>query len=36
VAYDRLGSVFALAVIAAVLVFAIRFLVRVPRLITTR
>jgi cytochrome c oxidase subunit 1 len=36
VAYDRVGSVFALAVIAAVLVFAIRFLLRVPRLITTR
>jgi cytochrome c oxidase subunit 1 len=35
-AYDRLASLFALAVIAAVLVFAFRFLVRVPRLIAMR
>lgn len=33
VGYDRIGSLFALAVIVAVLIFALRFLVRVPRLI---
>jgi cytochrome c oxidase subunit 1 len=33
VGYDRLGSLFALAVILAVVVFALRFLVRVPRMI---
>src|SRR6516162_539944 len=36
VAYDRLASLFGCAVIAAVLVFALRFLVRVPRLIAMR
>jgi len=36
VAYDRLGSVFAMAVVAAVLVFALRFLIRVPRLLAMR
>jgi cytochrome c oxidase subunit I len=36
VAYDRLASLFALAMIAAVIVFAIRFLIRVPRLIAMR
>ena len=36
VAYDRLASLFALAVTAAVLVFALRFLLRVPRLLAMR
>ena len=36
VAYDRLASLFAFAVTAAVAVFALRFLLRVPRLIATR
>lgn len=36
VGYDRLASLFALAVIAAALVFTLRFLVRVPRLLATR
>jgi len=35
-AYDRLASLLALAVTAAVLMFAVRFLVRVPRLIAMR
>jgi len=35
-AYDRLASLLALAVTAAVLMFAFRFLVRVPRLIAMR
>jgi hypothetical protein len=36
VAYDRLASLFALAVAAAVLVFTLRFLLRVPRLLAMR
>jgi cytochrome c oxidase subunit 1 len=36
VGYDRLASLFALAVIVAVLVFTLRFLVRVPRLLAMR
>ena len=36
VAYDRLASLFGCAVMASVLVFGLRFLVRVPRLIAMR
>jgi cytochrome c oxidase subunit 1 len=36
VAYDQIASLFALAVMAAVLVFAVRFLLRVPRLLAMR
>ena len=36
VAYDRLASLFALAVMAAVAVFTLRFLLRAPRLLATR
>jgi cytochrome c oxidase subunit 1 len=36
VGYDRVASLLALAVIAAVLVFTLRFLVRMPRLFATR
>lgn len=36
IGYDRLASLFGFAVMAAVLVFALRFLVRVPRLIAMR
>ena len=36
VAYDRLASLFALGVTAAVLVFVLRFLLRVPRLLVMR
>jgi len=36
VAYDRLASLFAVGVTAAVLVFVLRFLLRVPRLLVMR